>query len=506
MSVNRNVTVPPGRVTALPYKGEPSRDRDEPVPPPARAEPGRLVPVGRRGARPRARGGQADPALDRLRRLPLVPRDGARVVRGRANRRADERALRLDQGRPRGAARPRRDLHGRHRRDDRAGRLAADRLPDARRRAVSRRDLLPARAAPRAALVPAGAPRRLGALPGAARRRHAPDAGARGRAAAGGRGRAVGRAADGIAPLPGRAPARGAARPGVGRLRARAEVPAGVGAGAVAAARRRRACGEDARRDGGRRHVRPRRWRLPSLLGRRALARAALREDALRQRAARSGVPARLARDRQGALPRGRRGDGRVPAPRAAPAGRGVRVFAGRGHRRRRGPDVHLGAGRGRARGAVRAVRGRAVHPARRARSGASARGCWRSAPRARSPGSTTRRSRRGTASRWPRWRRLGGGSRGPTGSTRRARSPSSCSARFRRTAACTAAAAPAARAGPATSTTTQTSRTGSTSCTSRLASCAGSRKRGALRSWRSSSSATRNAAASSSRPPTASS
>src|SRR5215207_3459351 len=33
MSVNRNVTVPPGRVTALPYKGEPARERDEPVPP-----------------------------------------------------------------------------------------------------------------------------------------------------------------------------------------------------------------------------------------------------------------------------------------------------------------------------------------------------------------------------------------------------------------------------------------------------------------------------------------
>ena len=40
--------------------------------------------------------------------------------------------------------------------------------------------------------------------------------------------------------------------------------------------------------DGPRRHLRPARRRLPSLLGRRALARAALREDALRQRAARA--------------------------------------------------------------------------------------------------------------------------------------------------------------------------------------------------------------------------
>ena len=51
----------------------------------------------------RARGGQAGPALDRLRGLPLVPRDGARVVRGPRDRRGDERALRQRQGRPRGA-------------------------------------------------------------------------------------------------------------------------------------------------------------------------------------------------------------------------------------------------------------------------------------------------------------------------------------------------------------------------------------------------------------------
>src|SRR5215207_11402490 len=56
--------------------------RDLALPPPARGEPGRLVSVGRGGARPRARGAEADPGLDRLRRLPLVPRDGARVVRG----------------------------------------------------------------------------------------------------------------------------------------------------------------------------------------------------------------------------------------------------------------------------------------------------------------------------------------------------------------------------------------------------------------------------------------
>ena len=61
-------------------------DETSPVPPPAQGQPGRLVPVGRGGARARARRGPADPALDRLLRLPLVPRDGARVVRGPRDR------------------------------------------------------------------------------------------------------------------------------------------------------------------------------------------------------------------------------------------------------------------------------------------------------------------------------------------------------------------------------------------------------------------------------------
>ena len=60
---------------------------------------------------------------------------------------ADERALRLREGRPRGAPRRRRDLHGGGAGDDRPRRLAAERLPDARPGAVLRRDLLPAGAA-----------------------------------------------------------------------------------------------------------------------------------------------------------------------------------------------------------------------------------------------------------------------------------------------------------------------------------------------------------------------
>ena len=133
-------------------------------------EPGRLVSVGRRGARPGPRRGPADPALDRLRGVPLVPRDGTRVVRGSPDRARDERELRQRQGRSRGAARPRRRLHGRRRRADRQRRLADDRLPDARRRAVLRRHLLPARAAARPAVVQAGAARRRRGVARPARR------------------------------------------------------------------------------------------------------------------------------------------------------------------------------------------------------------------------------------------------------------------------------------------------------------------------------------------------
>ena len=56
---------------------------------------------------------------------------------------ADERAVRQRQGRPRGAARRRRRLHGRGAGDDRARRLADDGVHDARPRAVLRRHLLP---------------------------------------------------------------------------------------------------------------------------------------------------------------------------------------------------------------------------------------------------------------------------------------------------------------------------------------------------------------------------
>ena len=100
-------------------------------------------PWSRRGVRRGAPAGRAGADLRRLRGLPLVSRDGARVVRGRGGRRAGQRGLRGDQGGPRGAARRRRRLHDRHPGDDRAGRLADDGLRHPRRRAVLLRHLLP---------------------------------------------------------------------------------------------------------------------------------------------------------------------------------------------------------------------------------------------------------------------------------------------------------------------------------------------------------------------------
>ena len=97
-------------------------------------------------ARARERG-PPDPALDRLLGLPLVPRDGARVVRGRRDGAPDERAVRVHQARPRGAPGPRLDLHGGLPGDDRRRRLAAERLPHARAGPVLRRHVLPARVA-----------------------------------------------------------------------------------------------------------------------------------------------------------------------------------------------------------------------------------------------------------------------------------------------------------------------------------------------------------------------
>ena len=184
-------------------------------------------------------------------------------------------------------------------------RLADDGLPDARRRAVLRRHVLPARAAARAARRSSrccsASPR-----PGREQRdevdRSAAQLAEHIRSAA--RLAAVGRAARRrrCSTQAQRNLAQGfdARWGGWGRA---PKFPPAPGARVPAAPRRGGDDAAHARRDGARRHVRPRRRRLPPLLGRRALARAALREDALRQRAARVGLPARRAPVRRRALP-----------------------------------------------------------------------------------------------------------------------------------------------------------------------------------------------------------
>ena len=114
---------------------KPPRARDQPLSAAAPAQPGRLVGLGAGGAGGSQAHQQADPALGRLCGLSLVPRDGARKFRGRRHRAGDERAVRQHQGRPRGAARHRSDLHGGAASSRRAGRLAADHVSHARRRA-----------------------------------------------------------------------------------------------------------------------------------------------------------------------------------------------------------------------------------------------------------------------------------------------------------------------------------------------------------------------------------
>ena len=81
----------------------------------------------------------ADLPVGGVRRVPLVPRDGARVVRGRRHGGVPERAFRRDQGRPRRAAGRRRHLHDGRAGDDRPGGLADVGVPDPERRSRSGR-------------------------------------------------------------------------------------------------------------------------------------------------------------------------------------------------------------------------------------------------------------------------------------------------------------------------------------------------------------------------------
>ena len=116
-----------------PMSTEPPRRRRLRVPQVRRAPADPLVPLGRRGLRRRPRAGPPGPARHRRGLVPLVPRDGRRVVRESGAGRVPERALRLHQGGPGRAARRRRPLPAGGAGADPPGRLAADGVPHARR-------------------------------------------------------------------------------------------------------------------------------------------------------------------------------------------------------------------------------------------------------------------------------------------------------------------------------------------------------------------------------------
>ena len=233
--------------------------------------------------------------LDRLRDLPLVPRDGARELQRSGGRGVPEREPRRDQGRPRGASRGRRQLPRRGQRVHAEPRLAAHGVRDARR---GRRTS----PAPTSRRARSAGRRRSGRCVDAVleawrerrdRRRGTPGGAVREAMAAM---RAVGGPAPAASTREQFDAAVGEARvargPGVRRPRARAEVPEHPGDRVPARARRRRRRtrrrlrAPHARDDGGIRSARSGRGRVLPLRGAARLDRAALRAHAVRQRAA----------------------------------------------------------------------------------------------------------------------------------------------------------------------------------------------------------------------------
>ena len=235
--------------------------------------------------------------------------------------------------------------------------MAPDGVPDARRRAVLRGDVLPAGAAARAAVVPAGAGRDRRGMGGAARRGRDPGREDR-------RAHRAGRVAERLqGAAHGRDHARGVlATAACVRRRARgirgcAQVPAADDARVRAPLRGPRVGPGDADRDdharpdGRRRDLRPSGRRVRAVLHRRVMARAALREDALRQRATRAPVHAGVAGHARRSVPACGDGDDRVSPPRDAARRGRVLLVAGRRQRGRRGEVLRVGLGRaGRAR------------------------------------------------------------------------------------------------------------------------------------------------------------
>ena len=312
--------------------------------------------MGRGGADPGTDRGQADLPVDRLCGLPLVPRHGARVVRGPGDRGGAQPRLRPDQGRPRGAPGPGPGLHGRRPGDDRQRRLADERVPDSGGPAVLRRDVLPGRrratGCRRSARSSMASPGRAAGSArrstGRARRSSPRSANRRGSSGAGDAG-------DGPGPA-------GPGRPRCRRRVARADLrraPRGLG-------RRAEVPPADDHRVPPPPGVRGRRrapWRWPAGRSTRWPTAASTTSSAAAStatRPTRSGScphfeqmlydNAQLARvyvhawqltdDR--ALPGRRARHARLPRARAPHRRRGIRGEPGRRHRRRRGRDVRL--------------------------------------------------------------------------------------------------------------------------------------------------------------------
>ena len=307
--------------------------------------------MGRGGPAQSEGGGQADLPLDRVRGVPLVPRHGTGVVRGPGDRGAPHRAVHRGQSGPRGEARPGRRLHERGAGDDRLRGLAALGVPHPRTEAVLRGHLLPSRAQMGNAVVPGShrrRRRRLAEPPRRNRRRRRNPRGAVG----GGRGAGPRRPRRRGGRRRRARDAGGPVRSALGRLRRGAEVPDPVapllpdrqGAARPGGARSPR---RHARRDGGRRHLRLARRRVPPLLRRRGVARAPFREDALRQRAARAGVRRGRPRSRPRRVGGGCAGDRRLPGGGDARAGGGFPLLHRRGQRGARGSLLHLDGGAG---------------------------------------------------------------------------------------------------------------------------------------------------------------
>ena len=279
-----------------------------------------------------------------------------------ATREADERAVRQHQGRSRGAPRCRHDLHERDPGDGRGRRLAALGVLLARRSAVLPRHVLPEGAAVRSAELHGSAARdgrrvqaRAAPTPRTTRSRWSTACSASTSTIAAAREMGqVGKLDASLLIAAGQA-ARRALRSEARRARRRAEVSVELEprsararrAGFRSATPRASAFDALGARHGRGRHLRSSRRRLRALLGRREVARAALREDALRPGAAarhlrerrRDGRPVRAAR--RG----GDRRDGRVPRARAVRLRRRAVVVARRRQRRRGGQVLRVDAG-----------------------------------------------------------------------------------------------------------------------------------------------------------------